>query len=220
VEQEIATLERRVARVRIDCNVAGAEILIDQTPVGMTPLDDAVLVNPGTRQVTARKPGYESQPRTVTIAGAEAQDVVLTLLRASEPKSEIRQGTPPAAPAPRVAAPAEKKSTSRAPLWIGITTTGALAVGAGVFGFLTVRSSQRFDDEMGTFPGDSARIDKSRRELERNALITDVLAGAALLSGGITLVIGLSSSDDSGEATRVTFRAAAGQPAVELGTRF
>jgi hypothetical protein len=220
VEQEIATLERRVARVRIDCNVSGAEILIDQTPVGTTPLDDAVLVNPGTRQVTARKPGYEGQLRSVTIAGAEMQDVVLTLLRATEPQSDTRSGTPPPAPTPRVVAPPEKRSASRAPLWIGITTTGLLAGGAGVFGFLTVRSNRRLDDELGTFPANSARIGETRREIERNALITDVLAGAALLSGGVTLVIGLSSSGDSDEATRVTLRAKAGQPALELGTRF
>jgi hypothetical protein len=220
VEQEIATLERRVARIRINCNVAGAEILVDQTPVGMTPLDDAVLVNPGTRQVAARKPGYNGEPRTVAVAGAEAQDVVLTLLRAPGPSPEARSTTPPPAAVEGVAASPAKKGASRVPLWIGVTTTGVLAGGAGVFGYLTVRSNRRVDEELGTFPGNSDRIEDARREVKRNALITDVLAGAALLSGGITLVIGLSSSDDSGEAARVTVRVGAGQPALELGTRF
>lgn len=220
VDKEIATLEGRVAKLRIACNVAGAEILIDGVSAGRTPLADWVLVNPGARNISARKAGYRGEPRGVTLAGAESQDVVLTL----SPSDEAATPTTTPAKAPpassRTAPRPQPRSSSRAPLWVGIVATGVLAGGAATFGVLTSKSNRRLDDDLDTFPADRSRVDGARRELKRNALLTDVLAGTALAAGGVTLVIALTSSGSSETGRALAVRVRPHEPGLDLAVRF
>ncbi|MBI5489644.1 MAG: PEGA domain-containing protein [Deltaproteobacteria bacterium] len=68
------------ASISVDVNVAGAEIRIDDQPVGSAPLIDPIAVDPGRRTVEARLDGYGGAPQIVTVTSGEtvAVHVVLT----------------------------------------------------------------------------------------------------------------------------------------------
>jgi hypothetical protein len=90
---------------------------------------------------------------------------------------------------------------------VALVTTGALAAGAAVVGALTLAADSSHDDEvhrLGVTPGE---LEASRERVVALAIATDVLAGSAIVAGGVTLVIGLSGGGD--EPAR---RAAAPQP--------
>jgi tetratricopeptide (TPR) repeat protein len=216
VESDIQSLKRRVVELRIKCNVSSAEILVDNVVVGKTPLSEPLLLNAGVLQVSVRKPGYAGEARRLTLAGGETQDVTFELRPEGEESAPLAT-TPPssAAPPPR----AEHRASS-APFWIGLTATGVLAAGAGTFGYLALRSNQDLDRSLGAFPSDPQRIDTARRELKRDALIADLLGGAAVVAGGITLYFALSTSSPSERASRASLELRVRGRGVDLAGHF
>jgi hypothetical protein len=59
----------RIARLDITTNVDGAQIEVDNIPVGTTPLHAPVTVTSGTRLLAVVAPGYAPQRREITVAG-------------------------------------------------------------------------------------------------------------------------------------------------------
>lgn len=64
--------------IRVTVNVVGAEIAVDGTPVGRSPLDRALFVQPGQRNVTAHR-GDESASARIDVAKGSSQSVTLTI---------------------------------------------------------------------------------------------------------------------------------------------
>jgi hypothetical protein len=58
VEKEVVELRARVAKLTIDVDREGAEILVDGVLIGRAPLAQPIVVAVGTRTVVARKEGY------------------------------------------------------------------------------------------------------------------------------------------------------------------
>ncbi len=83
VEAEIRKLEKRVGYVTITTNVSGAQISVDGVPMGISPFTAPVLVNPGSRRVSANKAGYLPAVNTVTAAGGEKLSLTLNLMEGS-----------------------------------------------------------------------------------------------------------------------------------------
>ncbi len=191
VEHDESTLRRRVAELQVKCDVPGAEITLDGVTVGKTPTTAPLLLNPGTVHVLVQKPGYVSEAQTLNVVGSEQKSLVIRLL------PEVTATAPsPAAPEPSPR-PSSAQHGSRAPFWIGLGVTGALAIGAGAFAFQTHDANQGLDHELDTFPGDPDGIASARSRLKRDALVTDVLTGGALVAAGLTVYFALSSQGDS-----------------------
>jgi hypothetical protein len=75
-------------------------------------------------------------------------------------------------------------------VYIGLALTGALAVGAGVTGYLALSKKSDFDDANdGTDP---ARAEELRDSGQTLNLITDVLLGGAVVAAGVTAVLYLT----------------------------
>ncbi|HMJ53300.1 MAG TPA: tetratricopeptide repeat protein [Polyangiaceae bacterium] len=185
VEADIRKLEGRVGFLEIVANVDSGQVAIDDVPVGALPMKAPILVNPGVRRVSVTKPGFGTTARNVTIAGGDHAQVQLELNEAvaTRPRDD---GKKTARGEPRAERP-------RTAMWISLAATGALGAGAGVFALLAQDAKRDFEHQLGVFPTSKADIDHARSSLVRNAAITDGLAAAAVVSGGLTLFFALTS---------------------------
>jgi tetratricopeptide (TPR) repeat protein len=191
VEADMQKLEGRVAYLDISTNLAGADILVDDQPVGISPLDGPVLVNAGIRRVSAAKSGRTSPQRNVTMAGGDHVKIAVMI---------------PDPPPTRGAAAAVSQSLPLAPapvptdhgrVWLGLGATAVLGAVAGGMALATRQAKKAFDSELNTFPSTKERLDATRSRMVVLAAVTDGLTAAALVAGGITLYFAVTGDDSS-----------------------
>lgn len=172
VEREILRLEARVATLVVRANVDGAEVSLDDVPVGFTPLPARLTVNSGRHRVTVAKPGFVVAIRHFDAAGQESYDIDLTLV----PHSTF--SAPPARPS------AKPAMTTWS--WAFVGVAGALGVTAGITGAAALSASSNLKDTRYARASD-AHSDQTR--VKALALVTDVTAVAAVVTLGSTLAI-------------------------------
>jgi hypothetical protein len=220
VNKEITALKGRVAEVTISADVEGAELLVDGVSVGTLPLSEPVRVSAGVRQIQVKKAGYETSTRTETIAGGENPhfDFKLEAIPSS-PAATTVATTPPVFSQTNDGGAAEGHS-SNAPFWITLASTTLLTGGAITFGVLTHSADQRLDHQLATFPASQSSVDDARSTLKRDALVTDIRAGAAVVSGGLCVYFAIKGSHGkSSETAHRTLQVGAAGPGVRvLGT--
>jgi hypothetical protein len=204
VEAEVDRLKKRVARVEVTTNVPDAEIFIDDVSVGKTPLAP-LAVSAGRRKFSASKGGITAT-RAVDLAGGDATSVALEIV---EPTATTPAPAPTPSPArtidlPKTPSKAEPVRSAPPPtppppepsntgLWIGITATGALAAGAVATGIFALSAKKDFDSTVGRYGVDTQSVNDARSKTRTLALVADILAGATILAGGVTLITALSS---------------------------
>jgi tetratricopeptide (TPR) repeat protein len=187
VEADIQKLEGRVAYLDVTTNVEGAQITVDEVPVGISPLRGAVIVNSGPRRVAISKAGRPTTARNVTVAGGDRVKIALDMTDAAPRQAGDATAKRQAV---RVEAASEPNRTG---VWIGVVTTGVFAVGAGTFAILTRDAKGEFDRELEKYPTTRARIDDARSRMKTYAGLTDGFAAATVVSGGVTLLLALTS---------------------------
>lgn len=177
VEQSVETLRSRVGKLDVKTNVPGAEISIDDEPVGKTPLEKPLRVSIGRRKITATIDGQPAQTRNVEIAAEETARLTLTF-----------GGAGAEAGAGGAGAGARKQPSSGASrIRIGWITTGVLGAGALVMGGLAFKASRDLDSMRTSFPVTRDGLDDKASSLKTFSLAADVLGVAALAVGGVTL---------------------------------
>jgi hypothetical protein len=191
VEGWIASLKKKVGRVRFEASVDGAELSVDDTPVGTSPLEDVVLVNAGRRKFGATAGGHTPSSRVVEIAGGDEPTVLLELVPIEAPKTVIVPVDRPGPTETRIV----ERSSSPAP-WVALSITAAAAIGTGVFGGLALAAGSERDDELATFPGDAAAVSDAADRTATFALATDVLAGITIAGAVTTVVLFVVTGDD------------------------
>lgn len=183
VEQYIKTLEARVGKVQITTTTP-AEITIDDESVGKTPLAAPIDVSIGHRKVMALVAGKPAETRYVDVATGETVKVDISIT--AEPAA------PPLQPSKTPAGPVDKEpkpSHARVILW---SATGALAAGAGVTGALAWKSSSDLDKLKKTFPTTPDALDAQASRTKNLSLASDILTGAAILTGCAALYVTLT----------------------------
>jgi tetratricopeptide (TPR) repeat protein len=188
VEQTLDTLQSRVGKVTIAANLADCEITIDDELAGKTPLGEPQLVSVGRRKVTASHAGVPAQTKLVDVAAGDTVQIAFTFNDTVAP-APIAPLAHPAEPAAE--RPAEARS--RVPV-VGWTVTGILAAGAITSGVFALRASSELKDARAKFPSDKADLDHKSSRVTLFAVGADVLAVAALVTGGLTLRWQLSHS--------------------------
>jgi hypothetical protein len=201
VEADIQKLEGRVAYVEVSTNADGAQVLIDDVPVGVSPLKGPVLVNSGPRRIAVSKAGYGATARNVTVAGGDRVKVALDLSDSASPR-------PPESSVRRSPGKDSGSSSSHTAVWIGVGTTAVLAVGTGAFALVTRDAKSEFDQELQRYPTTKARIDDARSRMKTYAAITDGLGAATIVSGVVTLLIAVSSGGTKAQQGTDTIRIA------------
>ena len=210
-EANVETLRTRVGKIDVVA-ADGTEVTIDDEAAGKTPLPP-ILAAVGRRKVTTFKDGAQQ----VRFAEVSAGETVRVELKAA---NAVATSTPrdPTVTYP----PAEQRGSSALPtvLWIG---TGVLAAGAITTGILALGASSSLSDERARPAGESSRsaLDDAESKTKTLALVTDILAGAAIVTGGVALYATLTASPSRTGAlpppvrAGLDFRVGVGRAALE-----
>jgi hypothetical protein len=200
VEQDIKNLKARTAHITIIANVEGAEISIDNTVVGKTPLPASLLVDAGRHQVVATKEGRTTATKSLVLAGSDDAKVELELAEVStQPSGPVFLPSPFPTQQPQQSSPviptqepdvAPPKSSM---VWIGWTATGVFAAGAIATGIGAVVSTGDLKTLRDT-PGTTREtLDSKQTQARALAVAADVMGGAAVIAGVVSLVATLTS---------------------------
>jgi hypothetical protein len=201
VEAQLGKLAGRIATLVLNSNVAGAEIFVDEQLVGTTPLQGPVKVSSGTRTIAAVSSGRPRVSQVIDVAGGDTVAVTLSFPQPSENGPAFNAFSPSTSASQH----ASEAHSGNPALWLGITS-GALLVGAGVMGYLTVRDAQKYDDAVARKTSVRELEDLDSRATTK-ALVTDVLLGATVVAAGITVLLALSGNSE--RETRDTSKAKA-----------
>lgn len=198
VQKEIDELKRRVGHLELSSDLRDVEVSIDDEPVGKTPFAEPLVVSAGRRKISASKQGYAPFSQTIEMTGQETKKLQLKLIELAPtpgPTSPPPPASTPVAPPPPKEAPSKFTTGS----WIGLGAAGVLGVGAVVTGVMALGAA---DDAKKTLYAGSNRADADDKNDRRKtlAITTDVLAGAAVLTAGITLALTLSRSPEGSTA--------------------
>ncbi len=212
VEQELAKLRTRVASATITTNVAGAEILVDDAVVGQSPLSGPVLVSAGRRRLAVNTGRGLPTVKYVELAGGDSIEVQLLV------ETPADKPDPAPAAAQAGAPPMSDRAANRGMgtgFWVSLVATGVFATGATVTGILASNSKSDYDRELDTYPTTAGAVDDARNKTDRLALTTDILGGAAIVSG--TLAIVFAATRPSAPASPPAAQAPAPRMRVGLG---
>jgi hypothetical protein len=214
VKKDLEMLRHRTAFLTISANVEAAEVLVDDVVVGKTPLGPALLVDAGVHRVTLRRAGYLPKTSGVTLAGGDEQTLSVALELEPEEKQTI--------------VVREQLAPDNSKTWViaGWVTTGVLVAGAIVTGVMGSSEADELEQLRGGFADNyadpprttganalGARIDKTKSNASALFLASDVMSGAALIVGGLTLWLML----DPPEPERSAAAAPKAADAVQVG---
>jgi hypothetical protein len=193
VEKDVEKLRSRVARIEIITNPADADVTIDDVAVGKTPLAKPVLTNPGRHRISASKAGRTSASRQVEVASSDSIKVTLDLpeLTSTEPVKPIDQPQQPAVqttPVQPQPTPVTPPAPQRTIPWAGWVVTGGLTAGAVVCGVLALGAASDLKAKREPTSGATRdELDSAGKKTSSFALATDLLGGAAIVAGAVTL---------------------------------
>lgn len=199
VEDGLKTLYGRVAYIEVTSNVDGTEVIVDDISRGRTPLKDPIMVNAGRHVVVGKKADRMEHRSTLELAGTDHAKVTLEML---EPPRGTPQGvvTPPTRDDPGSGRDLPKPEPSEPTYWIGWVTTSTFAAAAVITGLLALRASSDLDELKETFGTTKPELDSKESERLGLAISTDVLAGLAIVSAGLSIWWTIADLDDDTEA--------------------
>ena len=176
VAAAIDELKRKVGTLKITSNVEGAAIVLDDVPIGASPLAAPLVANVGRHKLSATSTGYTPAQIVVEVAGMTETPVALDLTKIEvapvvivEPQAPVKLGTPVI-------------------VWVMLSTTVAAGVAAGVTGGLALSARGGLKDALAAFPGDPAAITAAQGKTRTLAITTDVLGGITL-AGAVTTAV-------------------------------
>ena len=199
VEAELAKLRSRVAEVTVTGRTDGAELLVDDVPEGTTPLSAPIRVNAGRRKLTLSKPGRAPITRYVEVAGAEQVSIELELPENAPIEPPSAAAPPrvvpslPAAPVRSSTPPVRKAEAQTGVPWLAWAATGALGAAAIVTGALAFDASRDLEKSRNTLGASPDELDRESRKTRTLSLTADILAGASVVAGGVSLYLTLAS---------------------------
>ncbi|MGZ3475329.1 MAG: hypothetical protein ACXWUG_14355 [Polyangiales bacterium] len=189
VTTAITELEKRVATITVEVDVAGAEVSVDDAPVGTSPLPEPLLVNAGKRRISAKIPGKPAAVRIVTVAGTDTQTVKLEL---GEPKpATTTETSPTTTKAPETKPPVQTTPPKREVPWVLWGVTGGLAAATAVTGIIAFSSSRDLASQRDTPGASRDDLDAASRKTKTWALVTDVLLVGTVAMAGVSLYVTL-----------------------------
>jgi tetratricopeptide (TPR) repeat protein len=208
VQRELTILRERVGRVVITANRTGAKVFVDEAQVGVTPLDEPMLVNVGRHRIYAEAPDGASATKIVDVAAGEQLAVQLELRAA--PRAVV-----------------QVKDESGAPVWpISFTiATGALAVGTLAVGLTALSAENELTDLTRKIPANKRAIENQRDKALKLSIVTDVLGGTTLLAAVVSAWLWVretrgSDEPDTASTTTSAWRPQLGWASVGVERKF
>lgn len=237
VQKEIQKLQSRVASLDITVNVPDADVTIDDVTVGKSPLAKPVVVNPGRHRIAISKAGFNSTSKSIEVASADAPKLTFELTEQAKPTTPALptadpslqgngQGAkaggevtvpPPPPGGGEVVPPSPPPPVKRSIPWVGWVITGGLAAGAGVCGTVALLNSNDLKHRLVTPQTSREPIENAARGAKTFALVTDILTGAAVVAGGISLVFTLKGGAKPAAPAAAMNRAQRLPPELRVG---
>jgi tetratricopeptide (TPR) repeat protein len=193
-ERAVTELTRQVARLTVEADVPGAEILIDGQRRGSTPLEAPIWLDPGSHLVSVEEPGsgtvHSEQIRAEPGRTIDVRAPLRSRLLEQMPSERLARPPAPAAPsAISVATPAERPAPvrrwQRPAAWTS-AALGVLALGLSLQQGLAYNDEMEkfnnvpcYEDEQRTWGADCRRSYDDAHEA-RNLAIWSGIAGGAL----------------------------------------
>jgi hypothetical protein len=190
-EAYVKELRPKVAIVTIDVSVPGAEVLVDDLPIGESPLKKPVFMNAGRRKVTVSKQGYNANQRFVDVGGTDEKTVKIELIAVGGPGPGPKGPGTPKPPEPGL---------SPVP-FVLLGLTGATGIATAILGARALSLHSDYETELGKFPGNAGAIETARSSSKDFALGADILGGVTIASAAVTVILFValnqsSSADD------------------------
>ena len=182
VERDLEALKIRTAHLKLDVDVAGAEVLVDGERIGRTPLADRELIDAGAHRVVVQKAGFVAYGESVTLAGADDRALTVHLVPAPE-KDERRIIE-------------VHESPGLGPVWIGWGLTVALGI-ATVGTAIAWQSSDSKLTDLKNSPSSSTEREGEARTVDTLRTASFVLGGTAIAAAGVSLFFTLKRTSDS-----------------------
>ncbi len=223
--RQLQELRALTAEVRIDVvadgvPLEGASIRIDGTPIGQSPMQDAVRVKLGEHSVEVQLSGYQSASKRINLlSGQKAVESVELVaepsvpLATTEPVQDTQPAQPvaPAAPAPPRPPPiADDEGTSSTAVGWALAGTGALLLAGGA---VTGTWALSIDGELERECDDGVCPRWRQTDIERldhMALATDILVGAGIVTAALGVTFILSGDEATSETPAVALRLSPG----------
>lgn len=188
VEADIERLKDRVAYVTVVTDVEDAKVFVDDIEVGTTPLGEPIAVSAGRRKIAVRKQGYRDESQYLDLAGGDRREVELSL------ESIVTQPLP--APAP--VTPRPEEPSAEVP-WGAWATTAGFGAGCLVFGLLALNAKANLD-EAKRLPTTAETLDEKRTQMLAFAVVTDILAAGAVITGSVAIYLTATAGDEPANA--------------------
>ena len=186
--------------VRVSVGVAGASVLVDDLLVGESPLSKPLTMSTGRRKLTIQKKGHIPVTQRIDVAGGDNLELSFDLTPIEQKPSQASTSKlPPPTREPTM----EPDRGMGTPFWVSLAATGVFAAGSGACGLLALNAESDNDDQLNSSNASKSELEDSKSKTERYALGTDILLGATLLAGGLTVYFALDSDDES--STKVGF---------------
>jgi cell division septum initiation protein DivIVA len=193
--KSVAQLQKKLGRIQVDCESAGAEVSVDGKSVGLAPLPDLIWVTPGRHQVTAK---HASAAPAIEDADVTAGSVSTVTVRLRLPASSLSASAPNAAnfDVQATAPSSEAKEgwwLGRKWTWVAAGSTVLLAVGAITAGLLMDSKFDSLRSSCGA--GNTARPGCSQSDIDSvssrqtTANVFWGLAGAAAVTTGVLFYV-------------------------------
>jgi PEGA domain len=193
VEGDLDVLRARVGHVSVTTIPPGADVVVDDQPVGKTPFERPLLVSIGHRKIVATLAGRPPVTRTVDVATDDSVSVTMQLPDPPEAAPAATHADLPARP-PDSPPPSHGGATLRV---LGWTATAMLAAGAITTGVLAFQESRSLETARATYPASAQILNHDASMTTTYSTVADVLTAGAVVVGGATLLSTLLSHSPS-----------------------
>lgn len=181
VDSEIKALRRTLALVTIKTGLSGAEVTVDGTDAGKTPLPGPVPVNAGSHEIAITHEGRTTKKSVKVVSGDE---VTLDMDPAEE--EEPGRTDPPPRPeeSPATSAPAAPEPPRKFPV-VAWAVTGGLAAVTVVTGILASGAYDDYQTKKTSFPITRQELDDAHGSARDLFLLTSALGAVTVISAGV-----------------------------------
>ena len=192
----VAQLQKKLGRIQIDCETAGAEVSVDGRNVGLTPLPEPIWATPGRHQVTAKHASAAPGIEDVDVAAGLVSTMTMRLRSLEVP---VAAAAPKVAPgfdvqaAPPPGGASEGWWLGRKWTWVAAGSTVLLAAGAITAGVLMQSKFDSLRSSCGA--GNPARPGCSQSDIDSvssRKTVANVfwgLAGATAVTTGVLFFV-------------------------------
>lgn len=174
VDTQIDSVLSRLSVVKLKAGPERATVFVDEREIGVAPLAEPLVLEPGPHRISVRKDGYTPGQEEFQSAEGDKLEKTIEL----EPLPTVDDTPPPPPPPPKPLGP----PPGRGILIASLVTTGALAAGATISGVIAL-------SKHGTHT-DGAKSTSERQDAgdsgKKFALTSDVLLGATAVAAGFT----------------------------------